>query len=642
MSARSTRRPDRVRKPAPKRRRAAGPALAVLLVLAGALAYSTSFNGVFVGDDVEAIVHNPNVTSLTPLSRALSAPQNTTVAGRPFVSLSFAMNYAAAEPQGLDPWGYHLVNLLIHLAAGLTLFGVLRRTLSAPPLQSRFAETATAIAFSVSLLWLLHPLQTGAVTYIVQRAESLMGLLLLLTIYCTVRATDPAASRPRAWTAAAIACCALGMCSKEVMVVAPLLATLWIWTFRRAVFVNRLTAALVGGLAATWLILAWLVATDARGESVGFGLGGWTWSSYLYTQAAVIVHYVRLALIPSPLVFMYDWPPAPDLIAVLPQFVFLIALGVLTAVAVARRHPIGFAGAWFLLILAPSSSVLPIATEVAAEHRMYLPLAAVISAIVVPAFLHLPRIAILIVVAVIATTLGTATHARNRDYWSLEALMRDTVEKRPANVRALVVLGGHLLGLERFTEAETHLRAAIAVPRRPGDDPGLPALAHMYLGSSLAAQGKLDEAIPNLEKARDLNPALGEPHAFLGEVYATQGRLAEAAESFDRAAVALPDVPPVLDRAARLRATANDVNVRDGRRAVQHAERAVQLTRGADWRMLDTLAAAYAESGRFADAIVTIERAIGIARGSSEPQAADLLVTRLQMYKAGQPLREPR
>jgi Flp pilus assembly protein TadD len=238
-------------------------------------------------------------------------------------------------------------------------------------------------------------------------------------------------------------------------------------------------------------------------------------------------------------------------------------------------------------------------------------------------------------------TFGTITHARNRDYWSLEALMRDTVEKRPENAKALVTLGGHLLGLERFNEAETHLRAAVAVPRRPGDDPGLPALARMYLGSSLAAQGKLEEAIPNLEKARELNPGLGEPHAFLGEVYATQGRFLEAAESFDRAAAALPNVPPVLDRAARLRATSADPRVRNGSKAVQHAERAVMISGGNDWRMLDTLAAAYAESGRFVDAIATIERAMVVAR-SSEPPAVGVLASRLPLYRSGQPLRESR
>src|SRR5207253_1658209 len=105
---------------------------------------------------------------------------------------------------------------------------------------------------------------------------------------------------------------------------------------------------------------------------------GWTPWSYLRTQAAVVVHYLRLAIVPSPLVFDYGWPQARSLAEVVPQAACLLALAVLTVVALWRRHPLGFLGAWFFIILAPTSSVLPITTEVASEHRMYLPSAAVI------------------------------------------------------------------------------------------------------------------------------------------------------------------------------------------------------------------------------------------------------------------------
>jgi tetratricopeptide (TPR) repeat protein len=616
-------------------------AFALLLVLAGCWAYSTSFPGVFVGDDIDAIVQNPHITSFSPVARALTAPKDTTVAGRPVLSLSFAINYGLAAADGLDPWGYHALNLAIHLTAGLVLFGVARRTLQSGPLPAALKENATPAAFAIALLWVLHPLQTSAVTYVVQRAESLMGLFLLLTVYCGIRATDPRASRSSWWTAGAIAACALGMGSKETMVVAPILVALWIWIFAPEALFGGRTRILISGLAATWILLAWIVASDGRGESVGFGLGGWTWWSYLGTQAGVIVHYLRLAFVPSPLVFSYAWPPAPAWLAVAPQFGLLALLVVLAVVGIVRRHPAGFLGAWFFLILAPSSSVLPIVTEVAAEHRMYLPLAAVIAAVVPLAFLRLPRLMTWVLVAAIATTFGAVTHARNRDYWSLEVLMHDTVEKRPGNAKARVVLGGHLLSLGRFAEAETHLRAAIAIPRYAGDDPGVPALAHMYLGSALAAQNRLEEGIAMLEKALALHSGVTEAHALLGEAYASQGRLVEAVESYDRAVAALPDVPLVLDRAARLRATARDARARDGVKAVGYAERAVQISGGTDWRLLDTLAAAYAESGRFAEATATIHRAIAAAQASPEPQAATLLRSRLVLFEAGRPLRQP-
>ena len=101
-------------------------------------------------------------------------------------------------------------------------------------------------------------------TYVVQRAESLMGLFLLSTLYAAIRATDPKAVRPIGWTVIAVTACALGMASKEVMVVAPLLVGLWFWTFRPAVLNERRTTLLLAGVAATWLLLGWLVASQAR------------------------------------------------------------------------------------------------------------------------------------------------------------------------------------------------------------------------------------------------------------------------------------------------------------------------------------------------------------------------------------------
>jgi tetratricopeptide (TPR) repeat protein len=163
----------------------------------------------------------------------------------------------------------------------------------------------------------------------------------------------------------------------------------------------------------------------------------------------------------------------------------------------------------------------------------------------------------------------------------------------------------------------------------------------MYLGSALAAQNRLEEGIAMLEKALALHSGVTEAHALLGEAYASQGRLVEAVESYDRAVAALPDVPLVLDRAARLRATARDARARDGVKAVGYAERAVQISGGTDWRLLDTLAAAYAESGRFAEATATIHRAIAAAQASPEPQAATLLRSRLVLFEAGRPLRQP-
>ena len=226
-------------------------ACSALIVLAALLAYSNSYTGLFVFDDEPAIVENPHIKQLWPLTAAMRAPAETTVSGRPIVSLSLALNYALAPDAARDTletpragvpasdydrlyanlWGYHAFNLAIHVAAALTLFGVVRRTLSTERLRARFGEHATALALVVALIWTVHPLLTSAVTYVIQRAESLMGLFYLLTLYCAIRAAE--GKQTRAWTAAAVVACALGMLTKESMVTAPLVVVLWDWLFRR-------------------------------------------------------------------------------------------------------------------------------------------------------------------------------------------------------------------------------------------------------------------------------------------------------------------------------------------------------------------------------------------------------------------------
>jgi hypothetical protein len=178
-----------------------------MLVAVGAWAYSTSFRGVFVLDDVRAIVRNPTIRTLWPLAMPLAPPTGSTVAGRPVANLSFAINHAMAPAEAearpaspgvpggagpIDPAPYHAGNLLIHLVAALVLFAIVRRTLLSESLRPRFGAAAPWLALVVALVWVVHPLQTAAVTYVVQRVESLMGLFYLLTLYCATRRASSA------------------------------------------------------------------------------------------------------------------------------------------------------------------------------------------------------------------------------------------------------------------------------------------------------------------------------------------------------------------------------------------------------------------------------------------------------------------
>src|SRR4051812_1173027 len=188
---------------------------ALLIVGAALLAYANTFSVPFIFDDHEAIVTNPTIRHL---GTAWFPPAgSSSAAGRPVANFTFALNYALGDTRVA---GYHAINLLIHLAAGLALFGLVRRTLKLPAVAARWAPDADAIALVTALLWTAHPLLTEAVTYIAPRTESLVGLWYLLMFYCLVRA---ATAESRVWLAGGFLACLLGMLTKEVMAAAPLL-----------------------------------------------------------------------------------------------------------------------------------------------------------------------------------------------------------------------------------------------------------------------------------------------------------------------------------------------------------------------------------------------------------------------------------
>src|SRR5208283_3006570 len=195
---------------------------ALLIVAAGLWAYHNSLHGPFIFDDIPSIVENRHLHHLWPIDVVMTAPPGTTVTGRPVVCLTLALNYAVG---GLNVWGYHVFNLAIHLITALVLFGILRRTFESETLRDRFGGNAVGLAATIALVWEVHPLQTESVTYVVQRTELLMGLFLLLMSYCVIRSDR--STNPALWQLAAIVSCALGMGSKEVMVVGPLIVLLY-------------------------------------------------------------------------------------------------------------------------------------------------------------------------------------------------------------------------------------------------------------------------------------------------------------------------------------------------------------------------------------------------------------------------------
>jgi protein O-mannosyl-transferase len=509
-----------------------GPA--AIIVAAVALAYANSGRGPFVYDDIAAITENASIRRLG--AATWLPPPGTTVAGRPVVNATLAINYALG---GDAPFGYHVFNAGIHALAALVLFGVVGRTLASARMRPRFEPGVQTTALITASVWALHPLQTEAVTYVVQRAESLVTLCYLFTLYALIRTVGCAqTARRRAaggWEIAAVVACGVGMATKEVMATAPVLVLAYdrlflassfreLWRNRRRMYV---------GLGLTWLVLFMVVQSAGdRAGTAGFSAGADP-LRYAASQAGAILHYLRLIAWPNPLVFDYGpFVAAPWRSALLPIAALVGLLGL--AGWAFRRAPAGaFAVAAFFVVLAPTSSLLPIVTEPMAEHRLYLPSAALI-ALAVAGTYRLGKSRAIVALACAAVVFGTLTARRNRVYRSERELWTATVAARPGNPRAHYCRALTLLSEGERAAGEAELRQALA-------------LAPKYVAARHRLAQLLTEAGRNAEAAAELQVILRDhpddfvAHSGLGLLAFHAGEVSAAAEHFREALRAQPN-----------------------------------------------------------------------------------------------------
>ena len=504
-----------------------------LIVLGVFLAYSRSLNVPFLLDDSYNILENKSIKSLWPPYRPFLPPTRTGLAGRPLSNFTFAVNHAIS---GQNTSSYHAVNILIHALAALFLFGAVHRLLQTDRLRSRFETHATWIAFLSALIWALHPMQTMAVTYISQRMESLMGCLFLACVYCALRGWQKNAFWP--WHALAVAAFAAGTGAKEVIVAAPFLILAMDLVLVHPGLGRALSASarLYAGLAAGLALLALIVLTGGQEQS---GISETPPLAYLITQTQVIVHYLSLAFWPRSLCFDYAWPIA-TLGQALPHALFLTVLLALTAWGLFKRHPLALAGVWFFLTLAPSSSIRPL-PEVVDEYRMYLPLAALVPALVILSFAGISRLlgktgmaAGALVALALAALLGVLSYQRNAVYQTAFSLWTDTLAKQPRNARAHNNLGRVLADMGKWSEAVAHYEKALQLK---ADFPK----AEANLGAALAHTGKNQEAVAHLESALKKKPDLAEGYYNLAEVLLGMGQTSRALDQYQKAIVSKPD-----------------------------------------------------------------------------------------------------
>ena len=616
---------------------------AVVLVVAGVLAYATSFSNPFLYDDQTAIVKNTQIRTLSPLSVPLTPPRDTPVAGRPLANLSLAVNYAYG---GLDVTSYHVTNLALHLLVALVLFGIVRRTLLLGRPEG-LQPHADGLALAAALVWVLHPLNSEVVNYLVQRTESLMALCYLATLYCAIRAH--AHPDRWGWRAAAIAACAAGMASKESMVTAPLMVLVYdrVFLYPSLGAAIRERRALYIGLAATWAVLAALMLGQPR-TSVGFAAGVSSWT-YFLNQLPMIGRYLWLTLWPRPLVVDYGLPRALTLVDVIVPGLILLALAAATVLALRRRPALGFLGVWFFVTLAPTSSIVPIATEVGAERRMYLPLMALAVLAVVGVYTLLRRGAPAsepegspvrtpaIALAVVCLLLAAGTTVRTLEYRSVRTIAQTNVDRYPhgrarlALASELVAANEHLEALKQLQDAvkdypQAHLALATEMAtsgRLPDavreaqefirllpDNAEVPT-ARDLMGRALALQGLYEPAVEQFNLLTHARPKDAGPYVSIGDARLRQRRVEEAIASYESALRLQPGDPDVLTQLGLAFGAAN-------RRAdASLAFGGAASARPNDIRLLNLWGRSLAAEGRYTDAVAPLRRLVELAPADS-------------------------
>jgi Flp pilus assembly protein TadD len=518
-----------------------GPLLAATaLAVAAVGVYANSFRVPFLFDDPLSTVDNPTIRRW---STALFPPhgQGITVEGRPMLNLSLALNWHLSGPA---VWSYHLVNLIIHIAAAWTLLGILRRTLSLACVRA--SADSSALAFVIALLWTVHPLQTESVTYVVERAESLMAFFYLLTLYSFIRyaASSSPSKEARLWGGLALASCLAGVATKEVMVSAPVMVFLYDRTFLSGTFRDawRRHWRMHIAFAASWILLIVLVAgAGARGGTAGLGIGV-TPLAYFVSQFHAIARYLWQCFWPYPLVFDYGPQWVHGAAGVIPYALIVVPLAALTAVGFWRWPAAAFLGAWFFAILSPTSSIIPLIRQTSAEHRMYLPLAAVLTFAVCGGYglISDRKSRYIACIGALAIPLAVASVRRNRDYFSEETLYRDSVEKSPDNAFTRYNLGTLLDDAGHPDEAIPQYEAAIRL------DPGM-ICAYLNLGNSYRHLDRLVEAEATYREALRVDPNYANARYELGLLYLKLDRKEQAQEQFNAAVLLNPKFAEARD-----------------------------------------------------------------------------------------------
>lgn len=538
-------------------------ALAVLILI-GLSAYANAFHGEFVFDDIGGVRNKPLLRN--PANYLSRWDGYHAHPGRWFGYLTFALNHWAG---GLNTFGFHALNIAIHLVAAMLVHELVRLTFETPRLRgSGLRSYAPALAFVTAALFLTHPLQTQAVTYIVQRFTSLASALYLAAVVLYARwrlrreagATNAAAGT-LAW-GGILAATLLAMKTKEIALTLPAAASLYEVTFFRGPWRRRILYLAPVLITLPVIPLAMIdlgqPVTQVLAEATQAARVQTTLSraDYLATELPVLVAYLRLLIWPAGQSVDHDVAiqhsfMSPAVIGSGLVLALLAALAVWLAWRATRRDPraidaaallAAFGIAWFFLTISIESSVIPIVDPMF-EHRMYLPSAGLFAAFAVGGAAlarrlvpRRPQRALTGVGLALAATLAAVTFSRNR-VWSDEVtLWTDAVEKAPAKARPRQNLGVALVTSGRLPEAVEQFRTAVQL------DPGS-AESNANLGAALIDLGRRADAIASLEAALRIQPDHADASYNLGRIALDEGQLDSAEHLLRRALQSRPDFP---------------------------------------------------------------------------------------------------
>jgi protein O-mannosyl-transferase len=518
------------------------PVAIVLIFLAvGSVIYSNTLDVPFYFDDILRIKENPYIrlTDLT-LKNTLNASFNkVTSRKRPVGSLSFALNYYFHQ---YKLRGYHIVNIIIHLLSGIFLYFVINTTLGIPRLKSTYHHTET-IALCAALIWLVHPLHTQSVTYIVQRFNSMAAMFFILSLWLYAKGRLVTVNRKNwPWYAGSVFAGILALGSKENAAMLPLFILLYEWYFFQDLdknWLKRYSKYILGIVILCCAIAFFYLGTSPieKLKSLNdFAHNEFTLSERIWTQFRVVIYYLSLLAYPHPsrLNLDYDFPLSHSLVDPISTLLcFGVVIGLLgLAVYFAKKERLlSFCILWYFGNLIIESSVIPLA--IIYEHRTYLPsmFICLLAVALSYRFIKVKWIGIALT-CIVVTVFSYWTYQRNSVWGDPVAFWSDCVHKSPQKARPHNNLGQVLADQGRLDEAEKQYTDALKINPDFAD-------AHNNLGIVLKTQGKISEAINQYDEALRINPNFVKAHNNLGNALIIQQGVTDEAISHFKEALRL-------------------------------------------------------------------------------------------------------